>query len=329
MKPHKDSWLGIEDVPAFIERFFSLEEVPALEERALNHPLRQGLFSGTRNEKGYRADSFDHRADLNIVYLGCSWVEGAGVRREAMFSEQVSALLRTRTGGSVNSWNLGLGGAGIDYFMRMASVACAVLRPDLVVLVLSLPERRECYTADGRRVSHWDHYTKRLRDDATILTDPHLARTFDGLDHLLNDFEVVAHFLRALRGTQAILEASSIPWGFTWIDEARIDPLMQILVRHRAIAMERFLGYRFSRIDTVSETDKHPGPASHEAFARQLADWIEQAGLPDRKGRRTAKRPSKPTLKQWMRSLLRPGKATYPRYESQTEDGDGKMYPLW
>ena len=116
-KPH---FTNLEEL---VECFFPAEEMPVLNDAALRRPGSETKIPGRRNKLGYRADEFDDRGDFNIVYLGCSWVEGSGVTREQLFSDKVSAKLAEKTGCNIRSWNLGLNGSSIDYASRILPIA--------------------------------------------------------------------------------------------------------------------------------------------------------------------------------------------------------------
>lgn len=268
------------NVQELVELFFPPERLPALRNSRPERPEVVQRYPGPRNAMGYRGDEFDDRGDFNIAYLGCSWVEGLGISRERLFSDRVSAMLSQATGASVRSWNLGLSGSSIDYVGRLLPGTVNVLRPDCVVIVLTTLERRDYFTADGRRLNLLRYLANSELVEANRLLVPARDRpSIDAFAALSNRYSNVAHLLRTFGLWRAFLEASDTPFVFTHIDRPQLSRSIDELVRLGALPSESYLGHPFEKIDRAAPDNPHPGPDSHERFARAITQWITDRDL--------------------------------------------------
>ena len=266
-----------------------------------SHPRYKGKFPGARNEKGYRADSFEVRGDFNIAYFGDSWVEGHGAARGEIFPDRVSKLLGQRTGLVVKSWNFGLSGTGLDYILRLAPAVCDHLQPDLAIVVFTQVNRREYFSTDGKRMM--------LRMRQFINAVKNRAK-YDPFDYLIlqhfaamdNPYENIAHTVRHVRSLQAVFQASSIPWAFSWADLDDATEPLSFLLEQGMLPQGNFLGEIFERSDEARNSRVHPGVKSHEAFAQTIVKWIQHNKV---NLQRASSNPPAPGTDQSSRTALR------------------------
>lgn len=91
----------------------------------------------TLNKSGYRCKEFDIQSN-NIMFLGCSFTFGLGLKEEQRWSTIVSNKLKLR------EVNFGFPGGSNDYCFRMLVKWFNIIKPKLVVM-LSPPNRRYEY----------------------------------------------------------------------------------------------------------------------------------------------------------------------------------------
>jgi hypothetical protein len=266
------------DSDQLIELFLSRDSVPPLDVDLFRHPRNRGKCPGPRNEKGYRADSFEERGDVNLAFIGCSWVEGLGVSRGELFTDQVARLYGEKQGLDCRSWNLGLCATGIDHVVRMMPSVCAALRPDHVLIVLSGFDRREYFTPNRRRHLWLRPQPKRVREGLLTIAEEE-AKYVYALGALHNRYNDYAHVLRNFRAAHGMLEAAGIPWLFTSTEYPGAAGPMAALLEMGALPTDNYLGCIFEREDRIAEGDPHPGPKSHRTFAERIVQRLLLADL--------------------------------------------------
>lgn len=97
----------------------------------------------TYNELGFRGDSITKKG-FKIMSLGCSITEGVGVND----NETWPAQFTTHIVNGVNL-NFGTGGRSNDFIARCLISYFDIIKPDLVLIMYTFPQRREVYTKDG------------------------------------------------------------------------------------------------------------------------------------------------------------------------------------
>jgi hypothetical protein len=102
-----------------------------------------GLCTYTYNELGFRGDSV-HKTGLKIMSIGCSNTEGVGVNDDETWPHQFSKLIPNGV-----DMNFGCGGRSNDYISRCLLSYYDLIKPDLVLIMYTLPQRREVYTKDN------------------------------------------------------------------------------------------------------------------------------------------------------------------------------------
>jgi hypothetical protein len=310
-----------ESTADMVTRYLSIDTLPLVEQRILQHPTRAGKFLGPRNALGYRADPFDRRGEFNIASMGCSWVEGSGVAYDEVFAARVKARLEAETGLQIMNWNIGLAAMGMDYLVRIAPAVCNVLRPDLIVIVGTWADRLEHFSRAGKRITFYDPVPELLRMGLLTASDEDraLASAYDGL---ASEYQDLASHIRAFDSLRGIIEAAGISWAYSWIDMPKASEPIAAMRAAGLLPEDRYLGAHFSRIDYAGAKNKHPGPRSHALFAEAVIGWIKKSGLLDR---RVPTRAS--PLRLWARTLLAGWRGR--RGAGTARDEGPDIYPLW
>lgn len=224
--------------------------------------------------QGYTSRDVGERKDLNIMFLGCSWV--ADANQEQSFTRGVCDLFAQELGAKVSDWNLALGGESVDYLVRTLLCSLDALRPDLVFLVFTGLERAEYFALDGNRVRfQLDWLLEREKGSAAWRGLPRQTReTIEQLSQLYSPCQDVARFLKNYLLVEHALNARGIPWGFSMVPAPRVvEPIMD-LMRSGWIGEGHYLGEPFEVVDYVSREDSHPGPISRERFAAKVHAWF-------------------------------------------------------
>lgn len=102
-----------------------------------------GKCSYTYNELGFRGESI-YKSGFKILSIGCSNTEGVGVNYHDTWPDQFSKYIPN----SVNL-NFGTGGRSNDYISRCLLTFYDLVKPDLVLIMYTSPQRREFYTKEG------------------------------------------------------------------------------------------------------------------------------------------------------------------------------------
>jgi hypothetical protein len=102
-----------------------------------------GLCTYTYNELGFRGDLIS-KDGFKIMSIGDSNTEGVGVNDYETWPSRFSKLIPN----SVNN-NLGMGGRSNDYISRCLLTYYDLIKPDLVLIMYTSPQRREIYTEDN------------------------------------------------------------------------------------------------------------------------------------------------------------------------------------
>jgi hypothetical protein len=103
-----------------------------------------GLCTYTYNELGFRGDSI-HKEGFKVMSIGCSLTEGVGVNNNETWPFCFSELIPN----GINM-NFGTGGRSNDFIARCLLTYYNLIKPDLVLIMYTLPFRKEIYTkSDG------------------------------------------------------------------------------------------------------------------------------------------------------------------------------------
>jgi hypothetical protein len=102
-----------------------------------------GKCTYTYNELGFRADSIN-KSGFKVLSIGCSITEGVGVDDNQTWPNRFSQLIP-----SAVDFNFAMGGRSNDYISRCLLTYYDLIRPDLVLIMYTNPQRREVYTKTG------------------------------------------------------------------------------------------------------------------------------------------------------------------------------------
>jgi hypothetical protein len=97
----------------------------------------------TYNELGFRGDSIK-KEGFKVMSIGCSNTEGIGVNDYETWPAQFTKLLSN----GVNM-NFGTGGRSNDFISRCLLSYYDIIKPDLVLIMYTIPHRREVFTTNG------------------------------------------------------------------------------------------------------------------------------------------------------------------------------------
>lgn len=97
----------------------------------------------TYNELGFRGDSI-YKEGFKVMSIGCSNTEGVGVNDNETWPAQFTKLIPM----GVNM-NFGTGGRSNDFISRCLLTYYDIIKPDLVLIMYTSPQRREVYTSNG------------------------------------------------------------------------------------------------------------------------------------------------------------------------------------
>ena len=97
----------------------------------------------TYNELGFRGDSVKKKG-FKIMSIGCSFTEGVGVNDNETWPHQFTNLIPNAV-----DMNFGTGGRSNDFLVRCLLTYYDLIKPDLVLIMYTNPQRREIYTKDN------------------------------------------------------------------------------------------------------------------------------------------------------------------------------------
>lgn len=210
------------------------------------------LCTYTYNELGFRGDSI-HKDGFKIMSIGDSNTEGVGVNNDETWPAQFSKLISD----GVNH-NLGMGGRSNDYIARCLITYYDFIKPDLVLIMYTSPQRRELYTKDGGLepfmiTSQWGYMeeTEEGREVQQSLTT------------IQNDYEDFMNWYKNHLLIKYFLESKKCNWlwnGWMGIPEKYTE-------------FNRFDGAYGTFIDDAVD-NIHPGPKHNQKYSQRLMNYI-------------------------------------------------------
>jgi hypothetical protein len=211
------------------------------------------LCTYTTNELGFRGDSI-HKNGFKIMSVGCSMTEGVGVSDDQTWPHQFSKLIPNGV-----DFNLGIGSTSNDYICRALITFYELLKPDLVLIMYTTPQRREVYTKHGSVEPFMPPYpfgyTKETEEGRTIQTC---------LTELQNDNQDFINWYKNHQLIKLFLESKKCNW--LW------NGFMDIPVEY--IESNRFDGGYQKFIDKAVDNG-HPGPLHNKEYAKKLKNYIQ------------------------------------------------------
>lgn len=108
------------------------------------------------NKYGFRCDEFTLPSELPIVFLGCSFTEGIGIRQHETWSYKLLEKIRLKTNKNIPYWNLGLAGTSLDTQARHLYFLTTLLNIKVKFVFSLIPHvnRRE-YKVDSEKYRNW------------------------------------------------------------------------------------------------------------------------------------------------------------------------------
>jgi hypothetical protein len=120
------------------ERYESNLKNETTRNQLIEHGWINNKFTYKFNSNGFRSAEF--ATSESIVFLGCSFTIGIGLPEDKTFASIVSRSL------NLDCYNLGQGGSSNDTMFRLARHWVPKIKPKLVVLMSTFPNRYELKT---------------------------------------------------------------------------------------------------------------------------------------------------------------------------------------
>lgn len=164
------------------------------------------------NRQGYRCPEFDQRAEGDVTFacVGASGLFGTGLPEPLTLPFLLRDKFQALLGRRVVSWNMGVGGTGLDFVTRMLFSVLPVLKPDIVLLTTHPFNRRELIGETGRifssqTYSHWQH----------IFTDPERRQMQRVCERVSNPYNHVMQFITSAKVWESLCDDAGAMWLFT------------------------------------------------------------------------------------------------------------------
>ncbi|MBT3886946.1 MAG: SGNH/GDSL hydrolase family protein [Rhodospirillaceae bacterium] len=226
-----------------------------------------------KNSLGYRGDDFAERADLNVLFLGDSWTQGAGVTEEETFARVACTKLADHYNVSVNNWNMGHGGKGYDAIARMLLSALPVLKPDIVFVTFPVMDRREYFTIDNDVVDIGVGIIAQT-NRGNLAATPIKKDIFKRWEGLISPIDDAAKAIMSYKLIELLLNENDTMWGYCSVDWEPSATQMQELMKFGLFDMKYYLGSKFEKLADQSPTDGHPDVASHHLQGERIFNWL-------------------------------------------------------
>ena len=206
------------------------------------------LCTYSYNELGFRGDSI-HKKGFRVMSIGCSLTEGVGVNNKNTWSAQFCSHIPN----SVNL-NFGVSGRSNDYISRCLISYCDEIKPNLILIMYTHPQRREIYTKDGgiepyMPTSAWG-YMEETEDGKEIQSLK---------NQLQNDNEDFINWYKNHLLVTKYLENKKIPFIWNSVNIDYIDD-------------NKFITPYAPFIDYGTD-GSHPGKLHNTQYSNKLFDW--------------------------------------------------------
>ena len=211
-----------------------------------------GLCNYTHNELGFRGDSVK-KDGFKVMSLGCSFTEGTGVNDDETWPAQFTKYIPN----GVNM-NFGVGARSNDFISRCLIAYFNVIKPDLVLIMYTVPHRREIYTSNGGVEAFIPTATFSYTKETKEGKEKHEIMTLNQ-----NDYQDIDNWYRNHQLISLFLEKNKCNWLWngSMIDYNYRDSL-------------RFDGNFRPEIDYAAD-GSHPGPKSNYMYAKRLFEYIK------------------------------------------------------
>jgi hypothetical protein len=152
-------------------------------------------------------------------------------------------------------WNFGIPGASLEFMTRIASTSVRYLKPDLVIVMFTTPERREHV---GKKICL--QYKQRDPNKVKDLRIKNLFEHYQALDSYENN---VAYAYWQFRYMERIFSELNIEWYFSRC----------LNDRYPVFESNRYVG-DFEKID-VGDDGSHPGKKSHQLLFEKFLSIVK------------------------------------------------------
>jgi lysophospholipase L1-like esterase len=207
----------------------------------------------TYNELGFRGDSIS-KDGFKIMSIGDSNTEGVGVNDYETWPSRFSKLVPN----SVNH-NFGCGGRSNDYISRCLLTYYDIIKPDLVLIMYTSPQRREIYTKDNgiepfMPTTSWGYLTD--NEEGKLIQS--------NLTEIQNDNEDFINWYKNHNLIKYFLESKKCNWLWNgWLN-----------IPQQYTEYNRFDGnYYFPFLD-IGVDGVHPGPNHNQQYSINLFNHI-------------------------------------------------------
>lgn len=225
------------------------------------------------NSLGFRGAEYDHGAALRVFVCGCSYAFGMGVPTCRTWPVVFTRLAAAELGMPVEQGhvqNFSQVGASNNYVTRTLIKQCHLVSPTLAIAAFTHNSRVEYL--DGREIRNlgfWNIHPGNRFPEPPDSAGARFFRQYSeraGLQNLLTNMVLF----------QSAMINRDVPYIMVWIDVDRfntsqvvMDPVLSdyytVLDQSRISRLS--LSQPHIHVDTV---EGHPGPCSHERFARGL-----------------------------------------------------------
>lgn len=225
------------------------------------------------NSLGFRGAEYDPRAALRVFVCGCSYAFGMGVSADRTWPVVFTRLAASALGVPVEQshvQNFSQVGASNNYVARTLIKQCHQISPTLAIAAFTHNSRVEYL--DGQLIRNLGYWNINPNNRFPEPPDAPGARFFrqyserEGLQNLLTNMVLF----------QSAMINRRVPYIMVWIDIDRLhtrqvisDPVLSdyytVLDQSRISRLS--VKQHHIHVDTV---EGHPGPQSHERFARAL-----------------------------------------------------------
>lgn len=216
----------------------------------------------TYNEYGFRGDSFT-KEGFKVLSLGCSITEGVGVNDD----ETWPAYLTKHIPNGVNM-NFGYGGRSNDYISRCLLTFFDLVKPDLVLIFYTFPERREhVRESDGQiepyMVNPWGFFTDTREGRVAFQSHTELNNRHSNMMNWYRNHLLIKNFL----------ENKNCPWVWNG-DSLKLNCVGDEHTNYQEF--NRFDGGYGVNNPDLGADELHPGPLTHERYANRLFNFINK-----------------------------------------------------
>jgi hypothetical protein len=213
-----------------------------------------GKCKYTYNELGFRGDSI-YKDGFKVMSIGCSNTEGVGVNDSQTWPHEFSRYIQN----SVNH-NFGSGGRSNDFISRCLLTYYDIMKPDLVLIMYTSPQRREIYTNHNGiepyvPTTPWGYF----KDTENGI------RIQEKLVDLQNDNEDFVNWYKNHLLIKHFLESKKCNW--MWNGWMGIPKDYQ--------EFNRFDG-NYNSFSDFGSDGVHPGPNHNRRYAKNLINHISQ-----------------------------------------------------